>query len=118
MKNHRLVVALTGLLLLGSAAYAQKGDENQEKKEQEHFQAMKQEMVKEFDAQIGALQKVRDCVGAATDHAGVKKCREEEQAARKAFFETKKQQRIKDIEQKQKELESEKQELQKKEPKP
>src|ERR1039458_204377 len=93
------------------------GVANQDKKEQEHFQAMKQDMVKEFDVQISALQKVRDCVSAATDHAGVKKCREDEQAARKAFFETKKQQRIKDIEQKQKELESEKQELEKKEAK-
>jgi hypothetical protein len=114
----QIAAALTGLMLLGSAAYAHEGGEDHEKKEKEHFQAMKQDMVKEFDAQISALQKVRNCVDAATDHAGVKKCREDEQAARKAFFETKKQQRIKEIEQRQKELDSEKQELQKTESKP
>lgn len=116
--NKQLAAALTALVLLGSAAYAHEGDADHEKREKEHFATMKRDMVKEFDAQISALQKVRNCVDAATDHAGVKKCHEDEQAARKAFFETKKQQRLKEIEQRQKELDAEKQSLQKPEPKP
>jgi hypothetical protein len=117
MKN-QLAAALTGLLLIGSVARANEADADHEKKEKEHFQTAKQEMVKEFDAQISALQKVRDCVSAAAEPAGVKKCREDEQAARRAFIEMKKQQRLKEIEQRQKALETEKQELQKPEPKP
>lgn len=105
-----LVVFAAALAFCGGAAWADDAPGPQ-KGEQERFQMMKQEMLKDLDARIGALQKVRECVGAAADPAAVQKCHEEEKAAMKAFEAAKRQERIRRIEEKQKELDKEKQEL-------
>jgi hypothetical protein len=112
----RFAVALTGLLLAGSAAYSQQGDPDHAKKEQEHqehLQAMKQEVLKDLDAQIAALQKFRSCVSSANDHAAMKACHEQREADMKSLREAKKKERLARIEEQQKKLEQEKQELQK-----
>lgn len=110
MKTLNLLLA-SSFLLAGAAARANEGSPEREKKEAEHFQEMKQDMLKGLEARIGALQKVHDCIAAAADHAGVKKCREDEHAAMSAFHEMKKQERLKHIEQRQQDLEKEKAEL-------
>ena len=116
MKTKNIVVAAIGLLFVCVALRAQPGDAGAkpagEKSEQEHFQKMKEEMLKDLDARLAAIQKARDCIGAAADHAAMKKCHEEDQAAMKAMMKAKKQERVKRIEERQKELDQEKQKLQ------
>lgn len=117
MKNLTVVLA-AGLLLAGSAAYAHEGDPGHEKDEQGRFEAMKQEMLNDVDAQIGALQKFRDCLGAAADHAAAQKCHKERHDAEKALRQARRQERLKRIEHQQQELDKEKQRLQQEDGKP
>jgi hypothetical protein len=118
----RFAVALSGVLLAGSAAFAQQppqGEPDHAKREQEHqehLQAMKQEMLKDLDAQISTLQKFRSCVSSANDQAAMKACNEQRVADMKAIYEAKKKQRLAKIEEQQKKLEQEKQQLQQQKP--
>jgi hypothetical protein len=104
-------VLMTALLLGVSAAFSRAEDAAPDKKEQDQFQMMKTDTLKDLDARIGTLQKVRECITAAADHAAIKKCHEMEQSEMKSFVEARKAERIKRIEQQQKELEQEKQRL-------
>jgi hypothetical protein len=109
--NTRFVVALSGLLIIGSAVFAQQGDGDHAKKE-EHMKAMKEETIKEVDAQIASLQKFRACVSSANDHAAMKACHEQREADMKSLREAKRKERLARIEEEQKRLEQEKQQLQ------
>lgn len=113
MKTWSVIVGI--FVALSLAAYAGAGEPD---KAQEHFQKNKDSIVKNLDARIKILQKARDCASAASDHAALKRCAEQEQADNKALHEARKQEEIRQIEEQQKKLEQRKQELQSKEQKP
>jgi N-methylhydantoinase B/oxoprolinase/acetone carboxylase alpha subunit len=107
-----IVYSVAAVLLTGSLAYAGDASPKQGSEEQEQFQRMKKEMLKDLDAQLSELQKFRECISAAADHAGAKKCHEEHEAAQKSFREAKKQERLQRIEEQQRQLDKEKRDLQ------
>jgi hypothetical protein len=107
--------ALTASLcvLAGSIALAQEGDAGRAKEGEDHFQQMKQEILAEVDAHLDIMQKFRACVASAADGPGMRKCREEREAAEKAYMRSKKQERLKRIDEQQKKLDEEKQKIEK-----
>lgn len=116
-----IFVLMTTLLLggLSAAALAQdQSPEKLEKKQYDSFMMMKQDSLKDLDARIASLQKVRGCIADAPDHMAVKKCHEMEQTEMRSFMAERKRERVKRIEQQQKELEEEKQRLMKDDAKP
>src|SRR5437763_1465802 len=70
------VVAALGSLLSVLPVRAHEGEEGGPKDHAEHFQKMKEEMLKHMDAEISMKQKMRDCISSASDPEGMKKCHE------------------------------------------
>lgn len=113
------IAALAAVLLMSaSAALANEGAPGHEKNEKEHFAEMKAAMLKDVDAQIGALQKFRACAEAAADHPAMKKCHEEREAAMKEMRKSKKAERLHMIEEQQRRLDEEKAKLKQEDAKP
>lgn len=113
------IAALAAVLLLSAApAFAHEGEAGPERSEKEHFAEMKAGMLKDVDAQIGALQKFRACAEAAADHPAMKKCHEDREAAMKEQHKAKKAERLRMIEEQQRHLDEEKAKLKQDDAKP
>lgn len=96
------MLLMSVFMLSSVSVYAQK---------EEKFEEHKQMILAEMDKRISLLQDERSCMASASDHNGMKACREKSKANHEKMREEHQQRKMQEIDQKMKHLEEEKKKM-------